>query len=223
MEPGLLLPRVRCVENPQIRAKVQQHSNHARMNNACVCTDSARGQETNRFVTFCPVISNNLNGNCNQKPNPDKILNHLSLLGGRGEHVEGTLCTTSNYSRLRNVQLHIQSAQSCSSHQRHPSVYEKKRLIPPARRLQRCQQHSAHGVSIYPDVRAAVLQLPSLSSRTHHGKKKILHLFSSHHFLEQRYKCSPYLKKKKPPGLLEVLLLVPNLWRRLWRATTQEE
>lgn len=39
-------------------------------------------------------------------------------------------------------------------------------LVPPAHCLQCCQQHSAHIVSISTDVRAAVLQLSSLSSHT---------------------------------------------------------
>lgn len=40
-------------------------------------------------------------------------------------------------------------------------------LVPPARCLQCCQQRSAHIVSIYPDVRAAVLQLSLLSFPSH--------------------------------------------------------
>lgn len=40
-------------------------------------------------------------------------------------------------------------------------------LVPPALCLQCCQQRSAHIVSIYPDVRAAVLQLSLLSSLSH--------------------------------------------------------
>lgn len=38
--------------------------------------------------------------------------------------------------------------------------------VPPGRFLQRCQQHSAHIVSIYPDVTAVALQLPSTVTHT---------------------------------------------------------
>lgn len=42
-----------------------------------------------------------------------------------------------------------------------------KRTVPPGRCLQCCQQHSAHIVSIYPDVTAVALQLPSTVTHTH--------------------------------------------------------
>lgn len=41
-----------------------------------------------------------------------------------------------------------------------------KSTVPPGRCLQCCQQHSAHIVSIYPDVTAVALQLPSTVTHT---------------------------------------------------------
>ena len=110
-------------------------------------------------MSFCPVISHNFDRNRNKKPNTDKIWGRVNL-----EHVERRLCTTSNYSRLCNAQFSHKELQQ-------PSVYEKKSLVPPARHLQRCQQRSTHVISIYPDVRAAVLQL---SSCTRTQKKPIV-------------------------------------------------
>lgn len=42
-----------------------------------------------------------------------------------------------------------------------------KSTVPPGCCLQCCQQHSAHIVSIYPDVTAVALQLPSTVTHTH--------------------------------------------------------